>query len=151
MATTDQTEAENIEVVREFHQRVLTEKDLNAAEELVAEDYVEHNPALPGGELAGRDNLVEFWTDLFGAFPDLWIKEEDAFAEGATVVTRHVGRGTHEGAFKDLDPTGNEFEIDGIDVYVVDDGQIVESWISLDMFGLMQQLGVIPIEGANEP
>jgi steroid delta-isomerase-like uncharacterized protein len=150
MATTDQTEAANIEVVREFHQRVLTEKDLDAAEELIAEDYVEHNPALPGGELAGRENLVEFWQQLFEAFPDLWIKEEDAFAEGETVVTRHVGRGTHEGAFMDLDPTGNEFEIDGIDVYVVEDGRITESWISLDMFGLMQQLGVIPVEEAEE-
>jgi steroid delta-isomerase-like uncharacterized protein len=150
MATTDQTEAANIEVVREFHQRVLTEKDLDAAEELIAEDYVEHNPALPGGELAGRENLVEFWQQLFEAFPDLWIKEEDAFAEGETVVTRHVGRGTHEGAFMDLDPTGNEIEIDGIDVYVVEDGRLTESWISLDMFGLMQQLGAIPVEGAEE-
>lgn len=146
MASTDQTEAENIEVVREFHQRVLTEKDLDAAENLIADDYLERNPALPGGQLQDRENLVEFWEGLFDAFPDLWIKEEDAFAEGDTVVTRHVGRGTHQGAFMDLEPTEQEFEIDGIDVYVVEDGKIAESWISLDMFGMMQQLGVIPVE-----
>ncbi len=147
MATTDRSTDENIEVVREFHQRVLTEKDLDAVEDLVAEDYVEHNPAFPDGVLRGREHLIEFWEGLFDAFPDLWIKEEDAFAEGDTVVTRHVGRGTHEGAFMDLEPTGEEFEIDGIDIYVVEDGKLAESWISLDMFGLMQQLGVIPMEG----
>jgi len=147
MTTTDQSEAENIDIVSEFHQRVLSEKDLDAVEDLLAEDYVEHNPALPDGELRGRENLVEFWEGLFEAFPDLWISEEDVFAEGDTVVTRHVGRATHEGEFMDLEPTGNEFEIDGIDIYRIEDGKLAESWISLDMFGMMQQLGVIPTEG----
>jgi predicted ester cyclase len=76
----------------------------------------------------------------------LWIKEEDVLIEGDTVVTRHVGRGTHEGTFMDLEATGNEFEIDGIDVYRIEDGKIAESWINLDMMGMMQQLGVIPTE-----
>lgn len=146
MTTTDQSEVEHIDIVSEFHQRVLTEKDLDAVEDLVAEDYVEHNPALPDGVLRGRENLVEFWAGLFEAFPDLWISEEDAFAEGDTVVTRHVGRGTHEGEFMDLEPTGREFEIDGIDVYRIEDGKLAESWINLDMMGMMQQLGVIHTE-----
>ncbi len=149
MATTDNSESANIAIVEDFHQRVLTEKDLGAAEDLIAEDYVEHNPALPDGELRGRENLVEFWSQLFDAFPDLWISEEDAFAEGDTVVTRHVGRATHEGEFMDLEPTGKEFEIDGIDIYQIEDGKLAESWISLDMMGMMQQLGVIPT--AEEP
>lgn len=147
MSSTDRTESAPAELVREFHQRVLTEKDLDAAEDLLATDYVEHNPAFPEGELRGRENLVEFWEGLFEAFPDLWIKEEDVLVEGDTVVTRHVGRGTHEGTFMDLDATGKEFEIDGIDVYRIEDGKIAESWISLDMLGMMQQLGAIPVEG----
>lgn len=146
MTTTDRSEAENIDVVSEFHQRVLTEKDLDAIEDLVAEDYVEHNPAFPDGVLRGRENLSEFWEGLFEAFPDLWISEEDAFAEDDTVVTRHVGRATHEGEFMDLEPTGKEFEIDGIDIYRIEDSKLAESWISLDMMGMMQQLGVIPTE-----
>lgn len=134
-------------MVQAFHQRVLTEKDLEAAEDLVAADYVEHNPALPDGVLEGRDALIEFWEDLFEAFPDLWVDEADVLVEGDTVVTRHVGRGTHEGPFLDLDATGNEFEIDGIDVYRIEDGRIAESWINLDMLGMMQQLGAVPAEG----
>lgn len=147
MTATTQSEAANIEVVREFHQRVLTEHDLDAVDELVASEYVEHNPALPDGELRGRERLVDFWTGLFEAFPDLWISEEDAFAEGDTVVTRHVGRATHEGEFMGIEPTGEEFEIDGIDVYRVENGKLAESWISLDMIGMMQQLGVVQLEG----
>lgn len=147
MATTENSEANQIDVVREFHQRVLTEKDLDVVEALVAEAYVEHNPALPDGVLRGREPIVEFWEELFEAFPDLWIKEEDAFAEGDTVVTRHVGRGTHKGEFMGLEPTGNEFEIEGIDVYRIEGGKIAESWINLDMFGMLRQLDAIPTEG----
>lgn len=146
MGTTDNREAKNIELVSEFHQRVLTEKDLDAVEDLLAADYVEHNPAFPDGVLSGRENLVAFWEGLFEAFPDLWIEEADAFADGDTVVTRHVGRATHEGEFMDLEPTGREFEIDGIDVYRIEDGKLAESWISLDMLGMLQQLGAIPTE-----
>jgi len=146
MTTTDQSEADNIDLVSEFHQRVLTEKDLDAVEDLVAEDYIEHNPAFPDGELRGRENLTSFWEELFEAFPDLWISEKDAFAEGDTVVTRHIGRATHEGEFMDLEPTGREFEIDGIDIYRIENGKLTESWISLDMMGMMQQLGVITTE-----
>ncbi len=43
------TAAENKELVRDFHQRILTDHDLDAAEDLLAEDYVEHNPGGVGG------------------------------------------------------------------------------------------------------
>ncbi|MDY6765609.1 MAG: ester cyclase, partial [Halobacteria archaeon] len=97
MASTDTTEEKNKQVVRDFHKKVLTEKNLEAVEDLVAEDYTEHNPAFPEGVMSGRENLVDFWRGLFEAFPDLSITEEDILTEGDTVVTRHVGRGTHEG------------------------------------------------------
>jgi predicted ester cyclase len=141
------TEADNKELVRTFHEQVLTEKNLDAVEDLFARDYVEHNPALPDGEMRGRDNIVQFWTGLFEAFPDLSVTEEDGIAEGDMIATRHIGRGTHEGAFMDLEPTGNEFEIEGIDLYRIEGGKIVESWVSLDMLGMMQQLGVVEPPG----
>lgn len=138
------TEAENRQLVREFHRRVLTEKDLDAVPDLVADDYVEHNSAVPGGELRGREAATEFWAELFEAIPDLEIEELDSLTEGNVVVTRHVGRGTHEGEFMGLEATGNEFEIAGIDVYRVEDGKLSESWVSLDTMGMLQQLGAMP-------
>lgn len=145
------TETRNVDLVREFHRAVLTDKDLGAAEELLTPGYVEHNPALPGGELAGRDAMVDFWADLFEAFPDLAITEEDILVEGDTVVTRHTGRATHEGAFMDLEPTGNEFVVDGIDVYAVEDGRIAEAWVNIDMLGMLQQLGAMAAPAEAEP
>lgn len=151
MATHTDTESRNMALVREFHDTVLTEKNLDAVEGLLSPDYVEHNQAFPEGKLGGRANLLEFWEDLFEAFPDLSITEEDILVEGNTVVTRHIGRGTHEGQFMELAATGEEFAIDGISVYAIEDGKIAESWISLDMMGMLQQLGAIPVEAEGSP
>lgn len=144
MAGHDESETRNVALVREFHEAVLTEKDLGAVDELLSPDYVEHNPAFPDGVMRGRENLVEFWEGLFEAFPDLTITEEDVLVEGDTVVTRHTGRGTHEGRFMDLEATGNDFVVEGIDVYRIEDGGIAESWINIDMMGMMRQLGAMP-------
>lgn len=138
------TEGENERLVQEFHRRVLTESDLDAAQELLAEDYVEHNPILPGGKVEGRENMVAFWADMFEGVPDLSITEEEVVATGNRVVTRHIGRGTHDGEFIGIDPTGNQFEIDGMDLYHIEDGKIAEAWVVMDTLGMMQQLGVVP-------
>lgn len=138
------TEAENEKLVRDFHERVLTENDLDAAEELLAEAYVERNPLLPDGEIRGRENMVAFWADMFEAVSDMSVTEEEVLATGAAVVTRHVGRGTHDGEFMGMEPTGKAFEVRGIDLYHVEDGRLAEGWVAIDTLGMMRQLGVVP-------
>lgn len=138
------TEAANKRLVREFHDRIFNEKELAAAEELLTPDYLEHNPAIPGGTLDGRDEAVEFWESLFDAFPDMSITEEDVLAEGDTVVVRQTGSGTHEGPFLEFEATGNSFEVKGVSTWRIEDDRIAESWINLDTLGLLQQLGAIP-------
>lgn len=134
----------NEQIVREFHRQVLTENDLDAVEELLAEDYVEHNPVLPDGKIRGRENMAAFWADMFEGVSDLSITEEEVVSAGNTVVTRHVGRGTHDGEFMGIEPTHNSFEIDGIDLYHIVDGKIAEGWVVIDSLGMMQQLEVVP-------
>lgn len=138
---TKTTEGEQL--VRDFHRRVLTDNDLDAAEELLAEDYVEHNPMLPDGEIRGRENMIAFWADMFDGVSDLAITEDEVVSAGNRVVTRHVGRGTHDGEFMGIEPTGNTFEIDGIDCYHIEDGKIAEGWVVVDSLGMLQQLGVV--------
>lgn len=141
------TEEENEDLVRAFHERVLTENDLGAAEELLAEDYVEHNPVLPDGEIRGRENMIEFWRELFEGASDLSITEREMVCEGDTVVSRTVARGIHDGEFMGLPPTGNEFEVPGMDLYHVEDGEIVEAWVAVDSLGMMEQLGAVEPPG----
>lgn len=81
------------------------------------------------------------------AFPDLQLTTEDMVAEGDKVAIRNTWRGTHQGAFQGLPPTGKHVAFTGTDIFRFVGGKIAEQWADLDALGLMQQLGVIPAMG----
>jgi predicted ester cyclase len=78
------------------------------------------------------------------AFPDLRFTAEDIIAEGDKVAARYTMRGTHQGEFMGVAPTGNRIEVTGIDIVRFEGGKMVEHWANSDELGMMQQLGVIP-------
>ena len=110
--------------------------------ELCAPDYVLHGPgAFPDLDLAGLKQLqTAFWT----AFPDMHIVVEDMIAEGDKVVVRVTMRGTHQGEFMGIPPTGKQVSVTVIGIDRFKDGKFVESWFNEDDLGFMQQLGAIP-------
>jgi predicted ester cyclase len=94
----------------------------------------------PGG-LAGYKQVFD---EVIAAFPDYTITIEDEIAEGETVVTRYVARGTHEGSFLGLTPTGRPIELKGIDINRVADGKIVEHSSEASVGVLLRELGFTP-------
>ncbi len=125
-----------------FVEEVLNEKNLAAADELVAEDVVELDP-FPGQE-QGREGLKELLGMLFAAFPDWHWTVEELIAEGDKVVNRFTWRGTHRGEFMGLPPTGRQVEVKGVVIDRIVEGRIADTRILMDNLGLMQQLGAIP-------
>ena len=81
------------------------------------------------------------------AFPDLHFTVEDLIAEGDKVVARLTVRGTQQGAFMGIPPTGKHVTVTGIDINRLAGGKSVEHWLNMDTLGLLQQLGVIPAPG----
>jgi steroid delta-isomerase-like uncharacterized protein len=65
-------------------------------------------------------------------------------SQGDKVVLRDTIRGTHQGPFAGVPPTGRTVTVSRIAVFRVVDGQIKEHWGLLDMLGVLQQLGAIP-------
>jgi predicted ester cyclase len=78
------------------------------------------------------------------AFPDLRISIDRLVTDGDTVAARLVLRGTHQGRFAGLSPTGRAIDIAGFDVLVEGGGRFVEAWSLRDLNGLWVQLGVLP-------
>ena len=136
---------ENKAVVRRMYEECNKGKEAAMAvlEELVAPDYVWHG-ALPPGispDLAGwRQGRIAFLT----AFPDLHVVVEDLIAEGDKVVARLTMRGTHQGDFMALPPTGKVVTVTGIVILRFAGAKEVEHWSSVDNLGWLQQLGAIP-------
>ena len=82
-------------------------------------------------------------TTHLTTFPDLHITIQDQIAENDLVATRYVMRGTHQGEFADIPPTGKQFTVTGIEMHRFADGKLVELWNVVDLLGMLQQLGVI--------
>jgi predicted ester cyclase len=109
--------------------------------------------AISKGDLDALDALMapelaeEFKRDLAEirrAFPDYGGTNVDQIAEGEMVANRFVYLGTHLGEFEGVSPTGVRVEFVGHSIDRVVEGKIVESWVEVDMLGVMEQLGVVP-------
>ena len=62
-------------------------------------------------------------------------------AEGDKVVARLTARGTHQGLFRGIPPTGRVVTWTGIRIFRIAEGKIVEHWANWDDLSLLKQLG----------
>ena len=137
---------ENKTLVRRYAQELLNQNNLDLFDEIFAPDFVQYG-ADPD-QASGLEDLKQFFVMLRSGFPDFQVTIEDLFAaEGEKVVLRFTFRGTHEGEFTGIAPTGKQVTMAGIDIFHITDGKIVELWYQEDTLGMMQQLGVVPQPG----
>ena len=136
--------AENKEIVRKYPEEVISNENLDLIDEIIADDYIEHNAAAPE-PIRGPEGVREYVTMLKTAVPNLQCGVVDLIAEGDKVVRRDRATGTLQGEFMGIEATGKEATIEGNHIHRLEDGQIVETWVQNDYFGLMQQLGAIEL------
>lgn len=137
-----QTTDQNKELVRRSNDEIWGKGNLDILHEYVAEDYVEYNTASPE-PIRGPEGYRENVEMVRSAFPDLEVSTEDLIADGDKVVSRYKLTGTHDGPLMGIEPTGTEVEFEGISIGRLEDGKVVEGWSNIDVFGMMQQLGVV--------
>jgi len=89
-----------------------------------------------------RDEEAGFVKLLWAAFPDIRWDIAEMIASGDSVMARFMVRGTHEGEYQGLPPTGNIFEMGGVWTARIKDGKLVEVREEADVLGWMQQLGM---------
>jgi predicted ester cyclase len=115
--------------------RAISEGDLDALDDIMAPELAEEFK---------RDV-----TEIRRAFPDYAGTNVEQIAEGEKVANRFVFLGTHLGEFEGVTPTGKRIEFIGHSIDRVVEGKIVESWVEVDMLGVMQQLGAVPEPGQS--
>ena len=131
----------NRATVRRFLDEVLNGRNVEALDEIAAEDYLDH-AAFPG-QAPGRQGLRRRIAYLVAALDPHWTLYE-FIAEGDLVVARWTLAGTQHGEFLGIQPTGREFTLKVIELYRVRHGWMSEHWNVVDMLGLYQQVGLAP-------
>lgn len=135
MPTPVTTSAGHEALVQRFMQ-VINAGDIAGFSDVIANDYVQHNPMVPQG-LAG----IQAGFQAFQyAFADLEARVDAVVADGDQVVARFTWSGTHVGDFMGVVPTGGHVTWTSMDWWRVADGKLAEHWDQIDWQGLLEQL-----------
>src|SRR3974390_776777 len=105
-------EQENIAVVGRFMEEVINQGNLDAADEIVEENFIELDP-LPG-QRQGRDGLKGVIGMMRAAFPDIPWGADETIAAVDKVVTRFTWTGTHHATFLGIPATGKNVTVKGL-------------------------------------
>jgi len=136
-------EEQNKEVVQQMLENVFSGGDMDAIDEVIAPDFIEHEE-LPPGMPAGREGIKASIAMMHAAFPDFTVTIDDMIAEGDRVAVRLTWSGTQDGEFMGMPPTGKSFSMNVFDIFRMEGGQVVEHWGLSDTMAMMTQLGMMP-------
>jgi steroid delta-isomerase-like uncharacterized protein len=135
--------ADSEKIFNRFWDEVVSGGNLDAIDELVADDIIEHEEGFPG-QPPGKEGVRFYVTILREAFPDIKARVGNTLADGDLAAGEATLTGTHKGEFIGVPASDKSFEISSVDIIRVEDGKVAEHWGVTDTMSLMQQLGAIP-------
>ena len=135
------TPDQNKELVGRWFDEVWSGGGVDILDELLAAGH-NHHWAI-GPDTSGVDPIKERVTMWRTTLPDLTFTADPVIAEGDLVAARWTGTGTDQGGFMGSPPTGQTVQLEGINVFRIECGQIVEVWSEMDGIGFLEQIGAM--------
>ena len=135
-----QTE-QNKAIVRRNYETA-DKNDLTTFSEQLAPDIAIHLPGMPGP--LNREALIQMMNVMFSGLTQRQHVFEDQIAEDDKVATRLTLHAVHTGEFQGMPATGKKIAVPQTAIHRIQNGKIVEVWVSSDDVGMMKQLGLMP-------
>ena len=129
---------ENKPLIKRLFEEEINQKKLETLESMVTPDYISHNDSV--SPLSNVQQGTKFLTSVFAAFPDTQVTIEDIIAEADKVVVRNTWRGTFQGSWMGIAPTGKTVTWTGIVMWRIKNGKIAERWANTNFPEVMQQI-----------
>jgi steroid delta-isomerase-like uncharacterized protein len=130
------------DTMRQFYERV-NAGDVVGFSALLADDLIEHEEI--EGQPQTKEGVIQFFTMMLSAFPDVRMNVEDIIESGDATWARIRITGTNEGEFMGMPATGKSVDFQAVDIVRFNaEGTAAEHWGVTDTMTLMQQLGVVP-------
>lgn len=131
----------NKSLVLRFFEEVINQEQPAVIDEIFAADVVVHDPL--SGLATGRPAVHGLLGVFDSAFPHRRVTVDWLVAEDDYVSALHTHYAVHAGSFLGLPPTGKSVVVNGIELFRVAGGQIVEIWRKDDDASLLMQLGML--------
>lgn len=122
---------QNKEIVRTLFEQYINEGRLADFKDLVAADYLQE-----------YTNTI---LSLRSGFPDLRFQVKELIAEDDNVVVLWQWTGTHQGVFKGYPASGKKAVTDGMSIYRMKEGKLIEVLAIVDRLMPLQAIGAIKL------
>jgi len=141
--------ADNKAIVRRLYEEVWNKRRLELVDEIISPSHALHDPNLTDSSV-GPDAYKRQVSRFISGIPDLHFTIEDIVDGKEKLAVAWTISGTHTGEFMGIPATNKKVYVEGITINHIVDGKIMDSYISWDTFGMMQQLGAVPALGQTK-
>lgn len=118
--------------------------DFDGMDAYISQDYVRHCQATPELVIESLDAFKEFIRMDRMALPDQKLNVKMLIAEGDLVAFWATYTGTQTGQMGPFPATGNKAELDFSGVHRLENGKVLETWVTWDNITILSQLGHFP-------
>jgi predicted ester cyclase len=145
MATTKKTSSKHVATA---YFEAIAARDVDAMAELWEPGGIDHFYGME--DVVAPDGLKKFFGEMFAAIPDFSMSVTDMVAYGDKAAVRWLATGNFngKGKFQGVAPTGARVEIEGLDLFTIEDGLIKENFAFTNGMELARQMGVLPPLGS---
>jgi steroid delta-isomerase-like uncharacterized protein len=92
----------------------------------------------------GEQEVRRYFAETRAAFPDQRNELVAMHHSDEAVIVEFILRGTHRGPLRGVPPTGKEFTIRAVALFLFDDSRIVCERVYFDSLSVLAQLGLVP-------
>lgn len=131
---------DNVALVKRFVEEVWNKGNMKVADELASNTSTFHDPL--SKDLRSLDAFKKYVVAMRTGFPDLHVAIDDIGTVGDNVYLRWTVTGTHKGMYMGVAATNKRSIVVGMSENRIQNGKIIETWMSYDVLGFLQQLGI---------
>ena len=142
-------QADSKAIVRQLYEEVWNKRRLELFDEIISPSHALHDSTLTGAAV-GPEAYKRQVTRFVAGFPDLRFTVQDIVGEKEKLAVAWTISGTHEGEYMGIPSTNKKVSVDGITIHQIVNGKIMDSYVSWDALGMMQQLGVAALPGPGQ-
>ena len=126
------TTTSNKEIIQNMYQTILNQKKFDQLNQFIDNEYI---------ELFSKSN-----KPLIESFPDIQFTIKQIYEDGNKVITFYDWSGTHQNEYQKIPATNKKVTIEGISIYELKNGKIINSIAKPDKLSFFLQLGIIPTD-----
>ncbi|MBT4709118.1 MAG: ester cyclase [Flavobacteriaceae bacterium] len=133
---------ENITMYESVWDKVINGRQID----LINEDYFDKDVVVLGtseGDLTGLENFKTYYSNYVIGFSDAEFTIIDIFGQGDKIVKHWNFKGTHDGDFFGVLPTGKKVDVSGATLVKMKNGKIAAEQDYFDFLDFYTQLGLM--------